>query len=97
MNIVISAAGPPLPTCAVHRLELTQARLCAGRVVRKRWIDVAAATREERLNSNDPRLSIAERYPQSGDRASVIAKAAKQLVEDRLLLPEDVMLFTGMN
>jgi hypothetical protein len=57
-----------------------------------------AATREERLKNNDPRLSIAERYPQPGDRAAAIAKAAKQLVQDRLLLEEDMKLFTaGIN
>jgi len=56
-----------------------------------------AATREERLNSNDPRLSLAERYPQSEDRAAAVAKAAKQLVEDRLMLGEDMKLFTGAN
>jgi hypothetical protein len=53
-----------------------------------------AATREERLKNNDPRLSLAERYPHPGDRAAAIAKAAKQLVEDKLLLEEDVKLFT---
>jgi hypothetical protein len=37
-----------------------------------------AATREDRLNSNDPRLSLAERYPRSRDRAAAVAKAAKQ-------------------
>jgi hypothetical protein len=52
-----------------------------------------AATREERLKSNDPRLSMAERYPNQGDRAAAIAKAAQQLVRDRLLLEEDVRLF----
>jgi hypothetical protein len=52
-----------------------------------------AATREERLNNNDPRLSLAERYPREGDRAAVISKAAKQLVQDRLLLEQDVNLF----
>jgi hypothetical protein len=52
-----------------------------------------AATREERLKNNDPRLSMAERYPNQGDRAAVIAKAAQQLVRDRLLLEEDVKLF----
>jgi hypothetical protein len=56
-----------------------------------------AATREERLKSNDPRLSLAERYPQPGDRAAAVAKAARQLVQDRLLLEEDVKLFTGIN
>jgi hypothetical protein len=52
-----------------------------------------AATREERLKNNDPRPSLAERYPNDGDRAAAVAKAAKQLVQDRLLLEEDVKLF----
>ena len=52
-----------------------------------------AATREERLKSGDPRLSMAERYPNEGDRAAAIAKAAQQLVNDRLLLEEDAKLF----
>ena len=57
-----------------------------------------AATREERLKNNDSRLSLAERYPKEGDRAAAISTAAKQLVQDRLLLEEDVKLFTaGMN
>jgi hypothetical protein len=51
-----------------------------------------AATREERLKNNDPRPSLTERYPNDGDRAAAIAKAAKQLVQDRLLLEEDVKL-----
>jgi hypothetical protein len=52
-----------------------------------------AATREERLKNNDPRLSMAERYPNKGDRAAAIAKAAQQLVQDRLLLEDDAKLF----
>jgi len=52
-----------------------------------------AKTREERIKNNDPRLSLAERYPNSGDRAAAIEKAAKQLVQDRLLLEEDVKSF----
>jgi hypothetical protein len=52
-----------------------------------------AATREERLKNNDSRLSMAERYPGEGDRAAAIAKAAQQLVQDRLLLEEDAKLF----
>jgi Alpha/beta hydrolase domain len=52
-----------------------------------------AATREERLKNGDPRLSMAERYPNQGDRAAAIAKAAQQLVQDRLLLEEDAKLF----
>ena len=53
-----------------------------------------ATTREERLKSGDPRLSMAERYPNQSDRAAAIAKAAQQLVQDRLLLEEDAKLFT---
>ena len=52
-----------------------------------------AATREERQKNHDPRLSMAERYPNDGDRAAAIAKAAQQLVKDRLLLEEDTKLF----
>ena len=52
-----------------------------------------AATREERLKNNDPRLSMAERYPRDGDRAAAIARAARQLVRDRLLLEDDARLF----
>jgi hypothetical protein len=52
-----------------------------------------AATREERLGSGDSRLSMAERYPNAGDRPAAIAKAAQQLVQDRLLLEEDAKLF----
>jgi hypothetical protein len=52
-----------------------------------------AATREERLKTGDPRLSMAERYPNEGDRAALMAKAAEKLVQDRLLLPEDARLF----
>jgi hypothetical protein len=52
-----------------------------------------AATREERLKNNDPRLSMTERYPNAGERAAAIAKAAQQLVQDRLLLEDDAKLF----
>jgi len=54
-----------------------------------------AATREERLKNNDPRLSMAERYPNEGDRAAAIAKAAQQLVQDKLLLEDDAKLFVS--
>jgi hypothetical protein len=53
-----------------------------------------AATKDERLKTGDPRLSMAERYPNQGDRAAAIAKATQQLVQDRLLLEEDAKLFT---
>jgi hypothetical protein len=54
-----------------------------------------AATREERLKINDPRLSMAERYPNEGDRAAAIMKATQQLIRDRLLLEEDAGLFVA--
>ena len=54
-----------------------------------------AMTREERLKNNDPRLSMAERYPNEGDRAGAIATAAQQLIRDRLLLEEDARLFAS--
>jgi hypothetical protein len=57
-----------------------------------------AANREERLKNNDPRPSMAERYPKPGDRTAAIAKAAQQLVRDRLLLEDDAKLFVpGVN
>jgi Alpha/beta hydrolase domain len=49
-----------------------------------------AKTREERMAKGDPRPSLAERYPQPGDRAALIERAARKLVADRLLLEEDV-------
>ena len=52
-----------------------------------------ASTREERLKSNDPRPSLAERYPNPGDRAAAIERTARQLVQDRLLLEDDIKGF----
>ena len=52
-----------------------------------------AATKEERLKNNDPRLSMAERYPNQGDRAAAIAKATRELIRDRLILQDDAGLF----
>jgi alpha/beta hydrolase family protein len=52
-----------------------------------------AKTRAERMASGDPRPSLEERYPQPGDRAAAIEKAAKQLVADRLLLEEDAKAY----
>jgi Alpha/beta hydrolase domain len=56
-----------------------------------------AKTREERLKAGDPRLSLAERYPGENDRADAVAKAAQQLVQDRLLLEEDAKAFAAVN
>ena len=52
-----------------------------------------AATREERLKNNDPRLSIGGALSKQGDRAAAIAKASAELVRDRLLLEDDARLF----
>jgi Alpha/beta hydrolase domain len=52
-----------------------------------------AKTKEERMASGDARPSLAERYPNPGDRAALIEKAAKKLMADRLLLEEDVKGF----
>jgi hypothetical protein len=49
-----------------------------------------AKTREERVKANDPRLSLEERYANPADRAAIIERAARQLVQDRLLLEDDV-------
>jgi hypothetical protein len=41
---------------------------------------------------------MAERYPNEGDSAAAVAKAAQQLVQDRLLLEENAKLFApGVN
>jgi hypothetical protein len=49
-----------------------------------------AKTREERMATNDPRLSIEERYPNAAARAALIEQTARQLVRERLLLEDDV-------
>ena len=54
-----------------------------------------AKTREERLKANDPRLSLEERYPTAAARAAIIEKAARQLVQDRLLLEDDAKAIYG--
>ncbi len=49
-----------------------------------------AATKEKRLASGDPRLSLEERYPTKDDYVSKLARAAAELRNMRLLLSEDV-------
>ena len=49
-----------------------------------------AATKEERLTSGDPRLSLEERYAGIDDYISRIARAVDELHKMRLLLAEDV-------
>jgi hypothetical protein len=49
-----------------------------------------ARTKAERIASGDSRLSIEERYTSREDYISRAAAVAKQIVADRLLLPEDL-------
>src|SRR4030081_3463722 len=92
-------AGLHLPTleapAATHTgWNLRKTGFCEGELCDKNGaMNPIAATREERLKNNDPRLSMAERYPSEGDRAAAIAKAAQQPVQDRLLLEDDAKLF----
>ena len=48
-----------------------------------------AKTKAERRQTGDPRLSIEERYRNRDDYVQQISRAARILVEDRYLLPED--------
>lgn len=48
-----------------------------------------AATRAERERAGDPRLSIEERYPTADRYVDEVTRAARGLVERRLLLQED--------
>jgi len=46
-------------------------------------------TKEEREKSGDPRLSIEERYKDQADYVQRVSRAARTLVDERFLLPED--------
>jgi hypothetical protein len=48
-----------------------------------------AATRAEREQSGDPRLSLAERYPTQDAYAAQVKEVVRELQRDRLLLEED--------
>ena len=47
-------------------------------------------TREERRATGDPRRSILERYPNAAAYVEAITAAARQLVEQGLMLEEDI-------
>ena len=47
-------------------------------------------TAEERRITGDPRRSLLERYPNAGAYVAAIAAAARELVEEGLMLQEDV-------
>jgi hypothetical protein len=48
-----------------------------------------AKTKAEREKLGDPRLSIEERYKDQADYVQQISRAARTLVDERFLLPED--------
>jgi hypothetical protein len=48
-----------------------------------------AKTKEEREKTGDPRLSIEERYKDQADYVQRVSHAARSLVDERFLLPED--------
>ncbi len=48
-----------------------------------------AKTRSERRKTGDPRLSLAERYKDRSDYLQQVSHAARTLVEERFLLPQD--------
>ena len=52
-------------------------------------------TKAERENSGDPRLSIEERYKDQADYVQQISRAARVLVDERFLLPEDAERLVG--
>jgi hypothetical protein len=52
-----------------------------------------AATKEERLRTGDPRLSLEERYGSHDGFVMAVRAAAEQLVRERFLLPDDAALF----
>ncbi|MGE5818157.1 MAG: alpha/beta hydrolase domain-containing protein, partial [Deltaproteobacteria bacterium] len=54
-----------------------------------------AKTREEREKSGDPRLSIEERYKDPADYVQQVSRAARSLVDERFLLPEDADRIVG--
>lgn len=52
-------------------------------------------TRQERLETGDPRLSIEERYEDFEDYRNQVARYVNELMERRLVLPEDEAMLKG--
>ena len=50
-----------------------------------------AKTKAERRKTGDPRLSIEERYKDQADYVQQVSHAARKLVDERFLLPEDAV------
>jgi hypothetical protein len=54
-----------------------------------------ARTKAERKKRDDPRLSIKERYKDRAEYLQQVSRAARTLVDERLLLPEDAERIIG--
>jgi hypothetical protein len=54
-----------------------------------------ARTKAERLAKGDPRLSLEERYPSLWQYVTDATKQANEMVQQRLLLPEDATRLIG--
>ena len=74
------------PRWVIPDLERTTERLAFIRSAVHDRIE----TPKERCAKGDPRRSILERYPNAQSYVAAITAAARQLVEERLMLEEDV-------
>ena len=54
-----------------------------------------AKTKVERKKTGDPRLSLQERYEDHDDYVQRVSRAARALVSERFLLPEDAERIIG--
>ena len=52
-------------------------------------------TKSERIASNDPRISLEERYGNHDGYIEAVKKAAQKLEKQRLLLPDDVKQYVS--
>ena len=92
-------AGLRLPDIAVPRGTFTgwnlyKVPLPPGELADRDGTYIAfAATRSEREQSDDPRSSLAERYPTREDYAARVQAVVTELQRDRLLLEEDAIAY----
>jgi Alpha/beta hydrolase domain len=54
-----------------------------------------AATKDDRIQDHDPRLSLEERYGSKANYVAKVKEAAERLVAQRLLLPADVSVYVN--
>ena len=93
-------AGIRLPSVAVPAATYTGWALRAAAFAGDDLCDASGQqiaflhTKAERLAAQDPRRSLAERYPTHARYVKRFARAAKRLRHQRLLLPEDAQALT---